>query len=352
MLATESQAQTPVAQDGQQERAKKAKLPAFIWLVLISYGLNIVVNIVVMVFITKYSFVTNEIWASFVEMALQAATFWLILERKSHTREAVIAMSAIGIVLATVSTIINDYGIASAIFYWVIKVAVILYMVFSKKAKEIFVQPWNMSNYRARIDEHKGYFRPNRWPFWRNVVIYFCLFSILGHAMELGMCSLVRAGLLPGTYDPNSMTWTTVMNPFLIYGSAFVLIALVLSPLKVLIHNKMPDRRILPYVVSYVVNTLVCTVIELIVGLTTNASLQYWDYSTMPFNFMGQICLLYALFFGILSSFMCWIVYPALEKLLARVPRDVMNVVFVFAVFFFAVLLTTFNVTVDLGIGL
>ncbi len=45
------------------------------------------------------------------------------------------------------------------------------------------------------------------------------------------------------------------------------------------------------------------TFIELIFGIIFNIILKkgVWDYSKMPFNFKGQICLLYSLFWVVLS---------------------------------------------------
>lgn len=44
-----------------------------------------------------------------------------------------------------------------------------------------------------------------------------------------------------------------------------------------------------------VISTLIITLVELVAGLILNTwlGLNVWDYSTMPYNFMGQICLLY-----------------------------------------------------------
>ena len=43
------------------------------------------------------------------------------------------------------------------------------------------------------------------------------------------------------------------------------------------------------------ISALVITLLELITGLIVNKWLQWgvWDYSQVPYNFMGQICLLY-----------------------------------------------------------
>ncbi len=52
-----------------------------------------------------------------------------------------------------------------------------------------------------------------------------------------------------------------------------------------------------------IVGSTLVTFLELIFGFIFNITLKknVWDYSRMPFNFKGQICLLYSFFWGILS---------------------------------------------------
>ena len=44
-----------------------------------------------------------------------------------------------------------------------------------------------------------------------------------------------------------------------------------------------------------VISSVIITAVEFIVGLVVNVwlKLNVWDYSDLPYNFMGQICLLY-----------------------------------------------------------
>lgn len=51
------------------------------------------------------------------------------------------------------------------------------------------------------------------------------------------------------------------------------------------------------------ISCLVITVLELIFGLILNVwlGLHVWDYSNLSFNFMGQICLKYSMFWFLLS---------------------------------------------------
>lgn len=46
-----------------------------------------------------------------------------------------------------------------------------------------------------------------------------------------------------------------------------------------------------------------------------------WDYSAMPFNLNGRICLLYSLFWGILGVLWVKNIYPRMAKLILKIPN-------------------------------
>ena len=147
--------------------------------------------------------------------------------------------------------------------------------------------------------------------------------------MELGFCMLIRAGVVAGEYDPsNTMLWRDLLFPFAMEGIAVVICALWLYPLKNWLVSKI-NMRFVPLFLSFVINGAVCTLMELIGGLLVNADHSLWDYSDMFCNFMGQICLQNAVGFGLACTLIVWIVYPAMERAIARIPGDVMNVAFV-----------------------
>ncbi|MDO5291250.1 MAG: hypothetical protein Q4F05_00740 [bacterium] len=52
-----------------------------------------------------------------------------------------------------------------------------------------------------------------------------------------------------------------------------------------------------------VVSAMVITLVEFVTGLIVNVwlGLYVWDYSGLPYNFMGQICLLFSVFWLFLS---------------------------------------------------
>lgn len=54
-----------------------------------------------------------------------------------------------------------------------------------------------------------------------------------------------------------------------------------------------------------VISSLIITFVELTTGIIVNLwlKLNVWDYSALPYNFMGQICLLYTNIWFLLSVF-------------------------------------------------
>ncbi|MDP4119506.1 MAG: hypothetical protein Q8876_00405 [Bacillota bacterium] len=59
-----------------------------------------------------------------------------------------------------------------------------------------------------------------------------------------------------------------------------------------------------------IIGSTVITVVELIAGCVVNIwlKLKVWDYSHLPINFLGQICLIYSTLWGLLTvpiSFLC-----------------------------------------------
>lgn len=58
------------------------------------------------------------------------------------------------------------------------------------------------------------------------------------------------------------------------------------------------------FISQMVLSALIITALEFITGLIVNIWLKMdiWDYSQFPYNFMGQICLLYSIFWFFVSS--------------------------------------------------
>lgn len=229
-------------------------------------------------------------------------------------------------------------------------IVLLVYFLTSRRAKAVLVKPFSTETRKAELARDANLFKPKTWPFWRNLLIYFCVFSVVGHWLEAVYCTFIRFGIIPGTYDPNSQIWSDWLYPFVVYGVGAVACVILLYPVKCLILAKV-KKPFLSLAASFAINALVCTLIELAMGLMLNqplpdGSLPLWDYRDMFCNFMGQVCLQNALAFGAISTLMVWVIYPVLEKYLARLSEDKANTVFVGVVVGFLVLFFLYCINV------
>lgn len=71
---------------------------------------------------------------------------------------------------------------------------------------------------------------------------------------------------------------------FLLGGACFLLVG-----------GKIAAMTRLPLALRLIVGALAITALELLTGLLVNRNYSVWDYRSMPFHFMGQICLSYSL---------------------------------------------------------
>ena len=300
----------------------------FMRLVQIVYALNIGSILFALVLTSRdtisYDSVTIVDWITII---LQGVGFWFFVNYFKITKKYVIAVAAFGVVANICTSIatgtVSLFGLTLNIFW---NAFLILYFSFSKRVDKVLVN--DFSTYKPKM-QAQAEIKRSGWPFVRNLIIYFIIFSILGHWMEAGMCQFIRLGWVQGEYDPtNTMLWRDWLYPYPMEGAAVVIIALVLYPLWQYLLKKF-DKPIFAYVVSFFANALTCSIIEFSMGLIVNANHQLWDYSDMPGNIMGQVCLQNAAAFGVAASLIAWFVYPMMERWIARVPRDTMNIVFV-----------------------
>ena len=86
----------------------------------------------------------------------------------------------------------------------------------------------------------------------------------------------------------------THITMFFLGGLCFILIGLINE-------NYFTGR--LPILIQQIISCFIITLLELIFALIFNLwlGLNIWDYSSLRFNFMGQICLRYSIFWFFLS---------------------------------------------------
>ena len=288
---------------------------------------------------------------SWLMTVLESVAFYFFVNRFKVGRKFVMGMALFGIAASVVRGIASG-GLTIGFFTstFVYYVFLFFYFAFSKRVKATLVN--DLAHDKGKLDDEEFVIDRKGWPFWRNLIIYFVVFSVLGHWMEAAFCQLIRLGIVQGEFhEENTMLWRDWFYPYPMHGTAVVLIALVLYPIFVKM-KKVFKNKLTPYVVSFIVNMLTCTLIEFCGGLMFNANLQNWNYSNMPFNFMGQICLQNAIGFGVASSVLSWWVYPMMERAIARVRPAIMNIVCVVVAIAGGILFSLYAISPPEGIDL
>lgn len=135
------------------------------------------------------------------------------------------------------------------------------------------------------------------------VALYFFVYSFLGWCTEVAFAAckehrFVNRGFLNGPCCP-------------IYGFGVSLVIVFLTPYR--------SNLILLYVAS----VILVTVLEGITGWAMDKIFhnKWWDYSRMPLNIGGYVCLLFSLIWGAACVVIINLIHPVIHRGLALLPR-------------------------------
>ncbi|MCC8168867.1 MAG: hypothetical protein LIO59_00495 [Oscillospiraceae bacterium] len=130
----------------------------------------------------------------------------------------------------------------------------------------------------------------------------FLIYSFLGWCAEVAWCGVgdgvfVNRGFLNGPVCP-------------IYGVGGVVVILCLSSIKNLF-------------LLFICSMVITSVIELITGFVLEKiyNTRWWDYSDMPFNIGGYICLKYSILWGFACIGLMRVIHPIIYKLIGVIPE-------------------------------
>lgn len=132
-------------------------------------------------------------------------------------------------------------------------------------------------------------------------LMFFYIYAFLGWCCEVCFCSVntgkfVNRGFLNGPWCP-------------IYGFGAIIIISLLTPI---------SQNIF---VLFAGAVLLTTLLEGITGwlLKKLFHTTWWDYSDMPFNIGGYVCLAFSLMWGIGGCFVMRIIHPIIKRLVWRI---------------------------------
>lgn len=330
-------------QSERTDAMKRAPLPLGLKLLSVIFSINIVITLIILIFssrdLVEYDAANLFDWLNLV---FEAVTLWMVWYRLKITRPFVLVYTVFNVVVGTAVHLgMHTMDVGLQLASVIPDVVIFLYFLLSKKAREVLTEDLVLDTMELQGED--GMAPRWSWPFVRNLIMYFCIFSFLGHWMEMSFCLAIKAGLVGGEYDPsNTMLWRDWFYPFPMHGMAVVLIGVLLYPLWRTLVRK--TNVAVGSLLSFVINGLMCGLIEFTFGLLWNADLQNWDYTNMPFNFMGQVCLQNVVGFAFAASVIAWMAYPWLERTLAKLPEAAMNIAAVVVLMVFLVAQTLYLV--------
>ena len=136
------------------------------------------------------------------------------------------------------------------------------------------------------------------------IFLYFTIYSIIGWIVEMVYCrifsgKLVNRGFLYGPYCP-------------IYGFGAIIVLLILKPFS----NNM--------LIVFLLSMILTSILEYITSFLMEKMFdsKWWDYSKMPFNINGRVCLLNSVLFGLLGIIIIFILHPYIQNLVDLIPNE------------------------------
>jgi len=135
---------------------------------------------------------------------------------------------------------------------------------------------------------------------------YFIIYSFAGYVVEM-LFSVVSKGTLESRQS-------FLYGPFSgIYGLGAIVMILFLR-----YFNKNNNRLFIGgFIVGSIVEYLVSLFAEVVLHV------KWWDYSNMPFNINGRICVYFSIFWGFLSVYFMSYVHPKIERLIEKIKSKI-----------------------------
>ena len=155
----------------------------------------------------------------------------------------------------------------------------------------------------------------------------FLIYAFMGWCIEVAWCGIgeghfVNRGFLNGPVCP-------------IYGVGAVSVILCLTPIK---------NTVLLFLCSMIITSF----LELITGFVLEKiyHTRWWDYSDLPFNIGGYICLKYSIYWGFVCIALMRSIHPVIMKIVNFIPHTVgiILLIFLFLIFVSDIIITVLTI--------
>lgn len=159
------------------------------------------------------------------------------------------------------------------------------------------------------------------------IITYFIIYSILGYIIET-IFGLVTKGVLESRKN-------FLFGPFCcIYGVGALVVILGLQKFKKNNYTIFFGGMLIGSIVEY----LISLVGEFIFHI------KWWDYSNMPFNLNGRVCVAFSLLWGGLAIYLMCHVQPQIQKIVNKFSKKTVKIVAIIGIIYMAInfILTSF----------
>lgn len=185
---------------------------------------------------------------------------------------------------------------------------------------------------RVAKENEVGYFKPCTWAFWRSLIVCLCVFSIVGHWLEIPYCIFMEHFFAIVSSD--YAVWADPLYvPYWVYGIGAVAMTLIIEPFKeaIILRCKTIRGALLE---TFFFATVLSMVLELGIGLLINqpdatGTYPFWDNSHLPFNILGQAWLVNDIMIGLVAVLYVWVLYPLICEGFKRLSHRGANIAFV-----------------------
>jgi len=155
---------------------------------------------------------------------------------------------------------------------------------------------------------------PTKLRFWRDSFLVFIAAGLLGHVIDLLWRVVTNVPV---------DTWIWQLMPLVAEPYGFAALALLWF-----VYPLARSKKVAWFGV-YVIGAVVTTAVELLCGLvllTVHGGYNpYWDYSHLPFNLFGQICLYQSVMFGLVAVAFVYFVFPWFDNKMRTPHKWVIN---------------------------